>query len=108
MKQRKNNDKRQNITNMKNKRTVSSVDYKRIKQATKDYQKNSHNNQADNKDNNRNIDISIGLGEEKLKTKTKDQKGREPIITKRSSHNNSIIVITYILIPIAIASIRSI
>ena len=78
MKQRKNNDKRQNITNMKNKRTVSSVDYKRIKQATKDYQKNSHNNQADNKDNNRNIDISIGLGEEKLKTKTKDQKEENP------------------------------
>ena len=40
----------------------------RSSQATKDYQKSNYDNQTDNKDNNRNIDMSIGLGRrEKIK-----------------------------------------
>ena len=89
MKQKKHNDKRRNINNTRNKRTASSAAYKRIKRDTKDYQKSNYDNQTDNKDNNRNIDMSMGLGEEKkLKTKKVDQK-RETLIT-RSSHNTII------------------
>jgi hypothetical protein len=78
MKQKKHNDKRLDINNMKNKRTASSAAYKRIKRATKDYQKSNYDNQTDNKDNNRNIDMSMGLGEEKkLKGKT-DRKEEKP------------------------------
>ena len=79
MKQKKHNDKRRNISNTRNKRTASSAAYKRIKRATKDYQKSNYDNQTDNKDNNRNIDMSMGLGEEKkLKSKTVDQKEEKP------------------------------
>ena len=44
---------------MKNKRTATSAVYKPLRPGTKDYQKN---NQTDNKKNNRNIDMSMGLG----------------------------------------------
>ena len=78
MKQKKFNDKRRNISNTRNKRTASSAAYKRIKRATKDHQKSNYDNQTDNKENNRNIDMSMGLGEEKkLKGKT-DQKEEKP------------------------------
>jgi hypothetical protein len=49
--------------------------YERIKRGPKDYQKSNHDNQTDNKDNNRNIDMSKRSGEEKkLKAKNLDQK----------------------------------
>ncbi len=75
MKQKRHNNKKRNTLTTRNKRTAPSATYKPIKPVTKDYQKNNYDNQTDNKDNNRNIDMSIGLGEEKkLKTKTMDQK----------------------------------
>ena len=96
MKQKKFNDKRRNISNTRNKRTASSAAYKRIKRATKDHQKSNYDNQTDNKDNNRNIDMSMGLGEEKkLKGKT-GSKGRETLVIIRSNHN-TIITTTYII-----------
>ena len=89
MKQKKYNDKKLNTINLKNKRTASSTAYKPLKPGTKDYQKSNYDNQTDNKENNRNTDMSMGLGEDKKKkTKTMDQKGREAIFTKRSSPNN--------------------
>jgi hypothetical protein len=85
MKQKRHNNKRQNTLTTRNKRTAPSAAYKRIKRATKDSQKSKYNNQTDNKDNNRNIDMSIGLGEEKkLKTKTMDQKEEKPTSSKES------------------------
>jgi hypothetical protein len=79
MKQRKHNDKRRNINNTRNKRTASSVAYKRIKRDTNDYQKSNYDNQSNNKDNNRNKDMSMGLGEEKKsKPKNVDQKEEKP------------------------------
>ena len=78
MKQKKHNDKRRNINNMRNKRTAS-VAYKRINRATKDYQKSNYDNQTDNKDNNVNIDMSMGLGEKKkIKSEPVDQKDEKP------------------------------
>ena len=78
MKQKKHNDKRRNINNIRNKRTAS-VAYKRIKRATKDHQKRKHDNQTDNKDNNVNIDMSMGLGEKKkIKSEPVDQKEEKP------------------------------
>ena len=105
MKQKRLKDKRQNTINMKNKRTASSATYKPIKPATRDYQNSNYDNQIDNKDNNRNIDMSIGLEEDKKKTKIMDQKGREAIVTKRSSHT-IIAAISYIIILITADSIR--
>ena len=97
MKQKRHNNKRQNTLATRNKRTAPSAVYKRIKRATKDSQKSNYDNQTDNKDNNRNIDMSIGLGkEEKLKTKTMGQKEEKPTSSKRISHND-VIAITYIL-----------
>ena len=85
MKQKKHNDKRRNIVNIRNKRTASSAAYKpikRIKQVTKHYQKSNSDNQTDNKDSNRNIDMSMGLREDKkLKPKT-DQKDEKPSLSK--------------------------
>jgi hypothetical protein len=76
MKQKKHTDKRKNINNIgRNKQTASSAAYKQIKQVTKDYQKSNSDNQTDNKDSNRNRDMSMGLGDDKkLKPKTVDQK----------------------------------
>ena len=85
MKQKRHNNKRQNTLTTRNKRTAPSAVYKRIKRATKDSQKSNYDNQTDNKDNNRNIDMSIGLGkEEKLKTKTMGQKEEKPTSSKES------------------------
>jgi hypothetical protein len=70
---------------MRNKRTAPSVAYKPIKPTTKDHQNSNYNNQTDNKDNNRNIDMSIGLREEKkLKNKTMDQKEEKPSSPKEA------------------------
>jgi hypothetical protein len=78
MKQKKHNDKRRNINNVRNKRTAY-VAYKRINRATKDYQKSNYDNQTDNKDNNVNIDMSMGLGEKKkIKSEPVDQKDEKP------------------------------
>ena len=96
MKQRRLNDKRRNAINMRNKRTAPSVAYKPIKPVIKDHQNSNYNNQTDNKDNNRNIDMSIGLREEKkLKNKTMDQKEEKPSSPKEAVTSSS--VITYIL-----------
>ena len=85
MKQKKHNDKRRNTINMRNKRTALLLLISRIKPATKDYQKSNYDNQTDNKDNNRNIDMSMGLGEEKkIKTKTMDQKEEKPSSPKEA------------------------
>ena len=94
MKQKKHNNKRRNTINMRNKRIALLLLISQSSR-TKDYQKSNYDNQTDNKDNNGNIDMSMGLGEEKkkLKTKTSGSKGREAIITKRSSNNNIIITI---------------
>ncbi len=67
MKQKKYNDKKLNTINLKNKRTASSTAYKPLKPGTKDYQKSNYDNQTDNKENNRNTDMSMGLGEDKKK-----------------------------------------
>ena len=81
MKQKRHDDKRQNALNTRNKRTAPSSAYKRIKRATKDSQKRNHDNQTDNKGDNRNM--SIGLGKEKKsKSKTMDQKAEKPISLK--------------------------
>jgi hypothetical protein len=70
---------------MRNKRTAPSVAYKPTKPTTKDHQNSNYNNQTDNKDNNRNIDMSIGLGEEKkLKNKIMDQKEEKPSSPKEA------------------------
>jgi hypothetical protein len=75
MKQKRLKDKKRNTLTTRNRRTAPSATYKPIKPVTKDYQKNNYDNQTENKDNNRNIDMSIGLAEEKkLKTKMMDQK----------------------------------
>ncbi|MGC2427108.1 MAG: hypothetical protein WA421_08735 [Nitrososphaeraceae archaeon] len=80
MSQKRHNDKRRrNIVNRRNKRTAPSATYKPIKPATRDHQNSNYDNQTDNKDNNRNIDVSIGLGgEKKTKTKAMDQKEEKP------------------------------
>ena len=80
MSQKRHNDKRQrNTDNRRNKRTASSATYKPIKPTAKAYPKNNYDNQTDNKDNSRNIDMSIGLGgEKKTKTKAMDQKEEKP------------------------------
>ena len=80
-------DKRRNAINMKNKRTASSTAYMPIKPASNDYQKNNYDTQTDNKKNNRNTDMSMGLGGEdkkKLKTKTMDQKEEKPSSPKEA------------------------
>jgi hypothetical protein len=62
---------------MRNKQTAPSASYKLMKPDTKDHQKSSYEDQTDNKENNDNIDMSMGLREEdknKSKTKTMDQK----------------------------------
>ena len=81
MSQKRHNDKRRrNTDNRRNKRTASSATYKPIKPATRDHQNSNYDNQTDNKDNNRNIDVSIGLGgEKKTKTKAMDQKEEKPL-----------------------------
>jgi hypothetical protein len=84
MKQKRLKDKRQNTINMKNKRTASSATYKPIKPATRDRQNSNYDNQTDNKDNNRNIDMSIGLEEDKKKTKIMDQKEEKPLSPKEA------------------------
>ena len=56
---------------MRNKQRAPSAAYKPTKPDTKDYQKSSNDNQTDNRENYRNIDMSIGLGEDKNKSKTK-------------------------------------
>jgi hypothetical protein len=84
MKQKRLKDKRQNTINMKNKRTASSATYKPIKPATRDHQNSNYDNQIDNKDNNRNIDMSIGLEEDKKKTKIMDQKEEKPLSPKEA------------------------
>ena len=88
MKQKRHDDKRQNALNTRNKRTVPSSAYKRIKRATKDSQKRNLDNQTDNKGDNRNM--SIGLGKEKkLKSKTMDQKAEKPISLKTVTTTSS-------------------
>ena len=86
MKQKKYNNKRRNAINMKNKRIASSAAYKPIKPASNDYQKNNYDTQTDNKENNRNIDMSMGLEEDKKKLKTKpmDQKEEKPSSPKEA------------------------
>ena len=75
MKQKKRNDKRRNINNLKNRETASTA-YKPIKQTTNDYPSN-YDNQSDNKDSNRNIHTNMGLGEKKkIKTEPIDQKDK--------------------------------
>ena len=69
----RNIDRKRNTIDIKNKRTISS-DYKPIKSTTKHYQKSSYDDQTDNKQNLRDIDMSMGLGKEKKpKARTKDQ-----------------------------------
>lgn len=88
MKQKRHDDKRQNALNTKNKRTAPFSAYKRIKRATKDSQKRNHDNQTDNKGDNRNM--SIGLGKEKKsKSKTMDQKAEKPISLKTVTTTSS-------------------
>ena len=88
MKQKRHDDKRQNALNTRNKRTVPSSAYKRIKRATKDSQKRNLDNQTDNKGDNRNM--SMGLGKEKkLKSKTMDQKAEKPISLKTVTTTSS-------------------
>ena len=87
MKQKKYNNKRRNAINMKNKRIASSsAPYKPIKPASNNYQKNNYDTQTDNKKNNRNIDMSMGLEEDKKKLKTKpvDQKEEKPSSPKEA------------------------
>ena len=72
---------------MKNKRIASSsAAYKPIKPVSNNYQKNNYDTQTDNKKNNRNIDMSMGLeeGKKKLKTKTMDQKQETPSLPKEA------------------------
>ena len=72
---------------MKNKRIASSsAAYKPIKPASNNYQKNNYDTQTDNKKNNRNIDMSMGLEEDKKKLKTKpvDQKEEKPSSPKEA------------------------
>ena len=78
MKQKKYSNKKRNTISLKNKRTATSAAYKSIKPASNDYQ-NNYYTQTDNKEDNRNTDMSMGLAEggedkKKLKTKTMDQK----------------------------------
>ena len=78
MKQKKRNDKRRNINNVKNRQTASTAynAYKPIKQTTNDYPSN-YDNQTDNKDSNRNIHTNMELGEKKkIKTEPIDQKDK--------------------------------
>src|SRR5215475_6358405 len=84
MKQKRLKDKRRNTINLKNKRTATSAAYNSTKSTTKDYQKND---QIDNKENNGNIDMSMGLEEDKkkLKSKTMDRKQE-----KLSSSNEAV------------------
>src|SRR5215475_11743871 len=82
---KKHNDKRQNTTNMKNKRTAASTPatYKSTISGTDDYQKNKYYTQTDNKKNYRNTDMSMGLEDKKkLKTKNMDQKVEKPSLPK--------------------------
>jgi hypothetical protein len=75
MKQKKRNDKRRNINNVKNRQTASTA-YKPIKQTTNDYPSN-YDNQTNNKDSNRNIHTNMELGEKKkIKTESIDQKDK--------------------------------
>lgn len=86
MKQRKYNDKRRNSINLKNKRITTPAAYKSIKSTTKDYQKSNYDIQTDNKKNNRNIDMSMGLEDKKkLETKTMDQKQEKPSLPKEGT-----------------------
>ena len=90
MKQTRLNDKTRKAINMRIKRTAPSVAYKPIRPTTKDHQNSNYNNQTDNKDNNRNIDMSIGLREEiKLKNKTMDQKEEKPSSPKEAVTSSS-------------------
>ena len=76
MKQKKRNDKRRNINNLKNRQTASTA-YKPIKQTTNDYPRSNYDNQTDNKDNNVNIHTNMGLGKKKkIKTEPIDQKDK--------------------------------
>ena len=77
----KNKKRTKTINNMMNKQTATSTTYKHIKPDTKDYRKSNYDNQTENKENNDNIEISIGLEEDKnkLKTKTMDQKKEESL-----------------------------
>jgi hypothetical protein len=84
MKQKKYNDKKRNTINLKNKRTASSTAYKPLKPGTKDYQKSNYDNQTDNKENDRNTDMSMGLEDKKKKTKTMDQKEEKPFSPKEA------------------------
>jgi hypothetical protein len=83
MKQKRHDDKRQNALNTRNKRTAPSSAYKRIKRATKDSQKRNLDNQTDNKEDNRKMNIGLGK-ERKLKTKTMYQKAEKPISLKEA------------------------
>jgi len=74
MKQKRLKDKRWNTINLKNKRTATSAAYRSIKSNTKHYQKSNCDDQTDNKEINRNIDTSMGLGENKKRIRTMDQK----------------------------------
>jgi hypothetical protein len=56
----RNIDRKRNTIDINNKRTVLS-DYKPIKSTTKHYQKSSYDDQIDNKENLRDIDMSMGL-----------------------------------------------
>jgi hypothetical protein len=92
MKQKKkHNDKRQNTINMKNKHTATSTaTYKPMIPGTNDYQKNNYYIQTDNKKNNRNTDMSMGLEDKKkLKTKTMDQKEEKPSSPKEAAPTSS-------------------
>ena len=81
------NKKRANTINMTNKQTATSAAYKPIKSDTKDYQKSNYDNQTDNKENNGNIDMSMGLGKEnnKSKTKTMDQRKDKSSLPKEAA-----------------------
>jgi hypothetical protein len=73
------------IINIENKRTVSS-DYKPIQPPTNDYRKGNYDNQTDNKENHRNINMSMGLGKEKKsKASTKDQNEEKPSLPKKAT-----------------------
>ena len=76
MRQKKHDDKRRGINYIKKNQTASSAAYKRTKRS-KDYKKNSYDNQTtnNNNDHNRVTDMSRGIAEEKKsKTKNVDQK----------------------------------
>ncbi len=93
MKSKRLKDKRRNTINLKNKRTATSAAYKPIKSTTKHYQNSNYDDQTDNKEINRNIDMSMGL-EDKKRTRTMDQKQENSSSSKEAVNSSSPILPT--------------